>query len=109
MKAIVILVVMMIISNDISEARNILPRKYLRNVNKSVNKHCIYKAYNITQNTEVFNCLNSKIVTNCNNLINFTEFNDIKTECINGYQSEILKGMLIAVLIWIIIILLSAK
>lgn len=109
MKAIIIIVVLIIINtNNIIDARKIIPNNYMKNLNKSINKLCNNKALIITNNINVYNCLNNNI-NNCKNLNNYTEFYNIKSECIKDYESEFGKGIFISIILWLILSLITLR
>jgi hypothetical protein len=110
MKAIIAIVIFIsIIDNNIIEARRVLPGNYMKNIHKSINNICNNKAYNITNNSKVYNCLSNNHISVCRNLTNFTDYINIKTECINIYNSEFGTGIIISIFLWFILSLMSLK
>jgi hypothetical protein len=90
------------------EARSTaMSRNYLKNVEKTIVNNCNNRAFRLTNNTEVFECIKYK-KGDCCNLANFTEFSNIRNECISEYHSEFGKGVLISIAIWVVIITLCA-
>ena len=112
MKAVIIIVIAILIinNNNIIQARRVLPRNYMNNLHKSINNVCNKKAYIITNNTDVYNCycLNAKNI-NCKNLTNYTEFYNVKKNCIDNYNSEFGYGVLISIAVWVLLSLIALK
>jgi len=84
-----------------------MARNYVRNMEKSIAANCNYRAFLATNNTEVYECFKNKN-SNCCNLVNFTEFNTIRNNCIGEYHAEFGKGVLISIAIWGLIFCLGA-
>ena len=82
-------------------------RNYLKNVEKAVQKNCNNRAFRITNNSEIFECINNKR-NNCCDLANYTEYNAIRNNCITEYHAEFGKGVMISIAIWTVIIGLCA-
>lgn len=77
--------------------------RYIKNLNKAIYNICNKEAYNITNNTEIYNCLKVNNTRNCINLENFTEYNNIRFICINKNNADIGSGIFITIIIWIIL------
>lgn len=88
------------------EARfNHMSRKYLNNIEKSVEMNCNQRALTVTNNIEAFDCITYKN-KNCCEIVNITDFIKIKNECVSEYHAELGKGVIISILTWTILIIL---
>ena len=68
--------------------------------NGSVSFACIKNTYTITHNKTVYDCLIVNKTDDCNNLENFTEYQELKNICINNSNNCVWLGILIAVIGW---------
>lgn len=83
----------------------LIEKSYMKSimVNNSFNNRCNREAYIITNNIEIYDCLNMNI-SKCDNLKNYMEFNNVKNECIKKCRENFSISLFIS---YIIIIILS--
>jgi hypothetical protein len=89
--------------NNIDAIRGINAKKYVRNVNKMIYNICNKEAYSKTNNTDIYNCINTNNTIKCQNLENFTEYNNVRILCVKRNNSEISYGIVISIIIWIVL------
>jgi len=80
--------------------RGLMEKSYMKNMNNSFNDRCNKEAYIITNNMEIYDCLNINI-SKCDNLENYTEFNDAKIECIKKCRENFSISLFITYIILI--------
>lgn len=102
MRVIVIFITLMCIIDISSARRAILPHKYTRNLNKAIINTCTSRAFNLTNNTDVYDCINNNR-NNCSVLANYSEFRDIRQSCIKDVRADCGFGIVIAIMIWVVL------
>ena len=98
MRVIIFLAIMCVVS----ECQTIRGFKLMRNVNKSILNGCNRKTYDITNNIDLFKCVNVNRTNDCKHLKDFEEYQKIRIECINEKNCEFGLGIIIAVIPWLI-------
>lgn len=78
-------------------------RGYVRSINKQNDIICDNKVLLITNNTEMFNCFRANTSNYCVNLANFSEFNNLKNDCMRDYNSAFGMGIFISIWLWVMI------
>lgn len=81
-----------------------LHRNAVKNLNKAIVNYCNKEAYIQIQDEELFNCFRDKQAT-CNTHSRFSEFNAIRSECINKKNGECGTGVVLGLLFWGLILL----
>ena len=106
MRSILITILLIIITIDTCEGiRGLKMSKFINNLNKAINNACNKQAYILTNNTEIYNCLRYNISNKCNHLDNFTEYNNIRSVCLDKNNNEVSRGIIITIVIWLILAL----
>jgi hypothetical protein len=101
---VVILIIFFITIFTYCEAARGLPMKSLvKNLNNAINRACNKKAYEITNNTEMYNCMMTNNTNDCKYITNYTEFITAKNSCVDEKNSEIGSGIFISFLGWFIL------
>lgn len=108
MRAIIIVMIFIIIFNNCDGI--VIPFKNIgKNLDKAVKRLCNNEAYNITNNSNMFNCLAVNMSYDCKFIENFTEYQKIRIICIDRNNSEFGMGVFIAIISWLVIILMCHK
>jgi len=97
----VLIVVIIIITAITVDCRNYNTKNYMRNLNKNIMNYCNKKALSKTNNTESYNCIISS--NDCSNIENFTEFKNIRNECIKQQRNEFTIGVICGFMMIIIV------
>jgi len=90
---------------DMIETRHFgFHRNAVKNLNKAIINFCNKEAHIKIQDEELFNCFRTKQAT-CDTYPKFSEFNAIRSECINNKNGECGAGVMIGLLLWGLILL----
>jgi len=103
MRIVITIIIIISMINNIDAIRGINAKKYVRNVNKMIYNICNKEAYRKTNNTDIYNCINVNNTIKCQNLENFTEYNNVRILCVKRNNSEISYGIVISIIIWIVL------
>ena len=76
---------------------------YIKNVNKAIYNTCNKKAFNITNNIDIYNCIRVNNSNKCCHLGNFTEYNNLRIVCIKNFNGEFGYGIFISIIFWLIL------
>jgi hypothetical protein len=102
MRTVVIIVAFMMNMIAMTDARHRLamPRNYVKNLNKAVENYCNMEAFKKVRNETIYNCFKTNM-NNCKTLANYSEFNEIRSECIDIKNSEYGYGIMIGIMFWV--------
>lgn len=75
-------------------------KKRLSNIQRSVYIKCNKIAYNKTNNSDIYNCINNKNTT-CNILDNYNDYNTIRNECIKTHINECNMAIVYVLILWV--------
>jgi len=81
-----------------------MQRNVVKNLNKAIINFCNKEAHIQIQDEELFNCFHNKQAT-CETYPKYSEFNAIRSECINNKNGECGTGVVIGLLLWGLILL----
>jgi hypothetical protein len=81
-----------------------MQRNVVKNLNKAIINFCNKEAHIQIQDEELFNCFHNKQAT-CDIYPKYSEFNAIRSECINNKNGECGTGVVIGLLLWGLILL----
>lgn len=105
MRVIVIFITMLCII-DVTNARGGIS-KYSKNLNKAIINTCTLRAFNRTNNKEVYDCIKNNH-NNCSILANYVEFRNIRQSCIEDACADCGFGIVIAIMIWVVLAICSS-
>lgn len=110
MKAIIAFIVVVSLLNMIEANRlAVLPKNYMKNMNKAILNACTNEAHKKVCDDAVYSCIKNNL-KDCDKFDNFNKFNTIRTECIKDKNSEVGFGIILGLLFWVIfIMILGAK
>ena len=93
---------------DVSNARGgIIPHKFSKNLNKAIINTCTLRAFNRTNNKEVYDRIKNNY-NNCSILANYVEFRNIRQSCIEDARADCGFGIVIAIMIWVVLAICSS-
>ena len=87
-------------------ARGLPVRNIVKNINNIINKSCNNKALSMTNNTDMYNCITVNNTNNCKYITNYTEFINVKNNCVDEKNAEVGSGVFISILGWTIFLML---
>ena len=105
MRSLIIMICLFIMINH-CEARGFYMKRYVKKLNDAIHRKCNKEAYNLTNNTELYNCVLVYKTNNYNYIKNFTDYINIKNKCIDNYNSEFGSGIVISIALLLIFSLL---
>jgi hypothetical protein len=102
MRTVLIIVALMMCMISMTDARHrmAIPRNYVKNMNKAVVSYCNMEAHKKIGNETIYNCFKNNM-NNCKTLANYSEFNVIRSECIDIKNSEYGYGIFIGIMFWV--------
>ena len=103
MRIIIVAIIIICMIDNCEGIRGIKMNKFLNNLNKAIYNNCNKKAYNLTNNIEIYKCLNMNNSNKCSHLENFTEYNNIRYECIEKNNNEFSYGIIITIIMWLVL------
>lgn len=103
MRIVIVTIIIISMINNIDAIRGINTKNYFRNLNKAISNVCNKEAYSKTNNTDIYYCIRFNNTIKCQNLENFTEYNNLRIACITKHNSEFGYGILISIIIWVLL------
>ena len=101
-KQIIIFIGFTLIVSVQSNFHNRYAKSYVRNIEKSIIRNCNKFALNKTNDYDIYNCISNNNA-NCADFKNYTNFINIKNECIKNIRSYNGMSILIVVFSWLFI------
>lgn len=102
MRIVIAIIIIISMINNIDAVRGI-NKNYLKNINKAIYNVCNKEAYRLTNNSDIYNCIRVNNTIKCQNLENFTEYNNLRIACVKRNNSEIGYGLIISIIIWVLL------
>lgn len=106
MRVIIVIIFFITIFTYCEAARGLPIKGLVKNLNNAINKACNSKAYTITNNTEMYNCMMVNNTNDCKYISNYSEFIKTKNSCVDEKNSEVGSGIFISFFGWFILMLL---
>ena len=100
-----VIIIIIIITTYFVDARNNHMKNYMKNLNKNIVSYCNNQAHLKTKSEESYNCMISN--NDCSHIDNFTEYMNIRNECIKEKRNSFTIGLLYALLLIIFMGLFS--
>jgi hypothetical protein len=109
MRCVIIVLLFVAVMFNNCDARGIRSKHLVRNINKAIYNVCNKEAYNLTNNTAMYNCLKVNSTQNCKHIENFTDYADVKNICVDRNNGEIGTGLFIAIIGWLMLSLICRQ
>lgn len=84
-------------------------RNFVKDLDNSIKNACNRKAFAITNNSDMYNCLNINKTANCSNISQYENYITLRKMCIDKHNMEISSGIFISIISWLIFGLLFHK